>query len=246
GAFITAILYLNKTHPVVKLTTWRLHFERAIFKKSLQIGIPSGIQNTIVSVGMITLFSIVNTFGANTAAAYSVSLRIDSLASMIAMNFSAALSTFVGQNIGANKIDRIKKGLVSTLFMSSTLVIIMMAIIINFNEQLISLFTNDIDVIRIGSKYLIIVSSFHLLFSTMFIFNGVMRGAGDTLMPMFFTLIALWFIRIPVAYFLSAEIGVTGIWWATPIGWFFGMTATIIYYFTGRWKKRAIVKYNTN
>jgi len=112
GAFITAILYLNKTHSIVRLTTWNLTFNKAIFQKSLKIGIPSGIQNTIVSVGMMALFGIVNTFGATTAAAYSVALRIDSLASL---NFSAALSTFVGQNIGANKIDRVKKGLVSTL-----------------------------------------------------------------------------------------------------------------------------------
>lgn len=243
GAFITAILYLNKTHSIVRLTTWNLTFNKAIFQKSLKIGIPSGIQNTIVSVGMMALFGIVNTFGATTAAAYSVALRIDSLASLPAMNFSAALSTFVGQNIGANKIDRVKKGLVSTLLMTSTIVIIVMIAVIAFNQQLMSLFTNDAEVISIGAEYLIIISSFYLLFSTMFIFTGVMRGAGDTLMPMFFTLFALWFVRIPVALFLSKSIGVTGIWWATPTGWFFGMATSIIYYFTGRWKNKSVVKH---
>jgi putative MATE family efflux protein len=243
GAFITAIFYLNRTHTVVKLTTLRIHFNRAIFRRSLKIGLPSGIQNTIVSLGMMMLFGIVNTFGATAAAAYSVALRINALASTPAMNFAAALSTFVGQNLGANKPKRVRKGLLSTLGMASTLVAIMTGVIIIFKNELMMLFTDDPEVVAIGAEYLVIVSSFYLVFSTLFIFGGVMRGAGDTLMPMFFTLISLWAIRIPVAYLLSAEVGITGIWWATPIGWFTGMTMSVIYYLTGRWKRKVVVKH---
>jgi len=116
--------------------------------------------------------------------------------------------------------------------MTSTIVIIVMIAVIAFNQQLMSLFTNDAEVISIGAEYLIIISSFYLLFSTMFIFTGVMRGV-----------FALWFVRIPVALFLSKSIGVTGIWWATPTGWFFGMATSIIYYFTGRWKNKSVVKH---
>ncbi|MDZ7775552.1 MAG: MATE family efflux transporter [Bacteroidales bacterium] len=159
------------------------------------------------------------------------------------MNFAAALSTFVGQNLGANKPKRVRKGLLSTLGMASTLVAIMTGVIIIFKNELMMLFTDDPEVVAIGAEYLVIVSSFYLVFSTLFIFGGVMRGAGDTLMPMFFTLISLWAIRIPVAYLLSAEVGITGIWWATPIGWFTGMTMSVIYYLTGRWKRKVVVKH---
>ena len=106
---------------------------------------------------------------------------------------------------------------------------------------MMSLFTNDTEVIRIGMEYLVIVSSFYIIFAIMFTINGVMRGAGDTIVPMFITLIALWGVRIPVAYFLSLKIGETGIWWSMPLAWFIGMTLTFTYYKTNRWKKKSVV-----
>lgn len=244
GAFITAILYLNKTHKVVNLSISKLHFDKAIFNQSIRIGLPSGLQQTIVSLGLLAIVWIVNLFGTNVIAAYSIAMRIDSLAAMPAMNFAAALSTFVGQNLGANKPQRVKAGLVATLKMGAIVSISISLIAILFANDLMGIFTKDLDVIAIGAKYLIIVSSFYILFSTLFIINGVMRGAGDTLIPMFITLFALWIVRIPLAYYLSLEFGESGIWWSTPIGWFTGMVMGIAYYMSGRWKRKAVVKYD--
>ena len=109
-----------------------------------------------------------------------------------------------------------------------------------------SLFTNDSEVVRIGDQYLTIVSSFYIMFTLMFIFNGVTRGAGDTLIPMFFSILSLWIIRIPMAWFLSGKIGATGIWWAIPAGWAIGMVLSYFYYKSGRWKKKTVVKYQEN
>jgi Na+-driven multidrug efflux pump len=162
------------------------------------------------------------------------------------MSFSQALSTFVGQNIGANKTERIKAGLRSTIKMSGIVTIVTTLFIILFGNHLMNLFTNDIDVIRIGDQYLTIVSTFYIAFTLMFIYQGVMRGAGDTLVPMFFSLFSLWLIRIPLAYLLSGKIGVTGIWWAMPAGWGIGLLLSFFYYKTGRWKKKAVVKYDEN
>lgn len=103
-------------------------------------------------------------------------------------------------------------------------------------------FTDNEEVIRVGTEYLIITATFYLLFSVMFTFNGVMRGAGDTLIPMFITLIALWLIRIPLAFLLSGIIGTNGIWWSSPASWFTGMLFSILYYLTGKWKSKVIVK----
>ena len=244
GAFLTAILYLNKTHKVVNLSISKLKFDKAIFNQSIRIGLPSGLQQTIVSLGLLAIVWIVNLFGTNVIAAYSIAMRIDSLASMPAMNFAAALSTFVGQNLGANKPQRVKAGLVATLKMGAVVSISISLIAILFAKDLMGIFTQDPDVISIGAEYLIIVSSFYILFSTLFIINGVMRGAGDTLIPMFITLFALWIVRIPLAYYLSIEFGEAGIWWSTPIGWFTGMVMGIAYYMSGRWKKKAVVKYD--
>jgi Na+-driven multidrug efflux pump len=104
-------------------------------------------------------------------------------------------------------------------------------------------FTPDPGVIKIGNDYLVIVGSFYILFSSLFVINAVMRGAGDTLIPMFITLIALWLIRIPVSYLLADEIGVTGIWWAVPIGWGVGMVLTFLYYLSGKWKTKGVIKH---
>jgi len=242
GAFVTGIIYLNRTHNIMKFSLWELGFDKELFIKSLKIGLPSGLQHTFVALGMMALLGIVNTFGTDVIAAYTAAGRIDSLAMMPAMNFSQAVAAFVGQNLGANKIDRVRKGFKATFIMSNLFCLLMTAIIVIFGSQLMKMFTTDPNVIAIGEKYLIIVSSFYLLFSTMFTTNGVLRGAGDTLIPMFITLFSLWIIRIPGAYFLSDKIGETGIWWSIPLGWSMGTLFSYLYYRTGRWKTKSVVK----
>lgn len=243
GAFVSGIIYLNKTNPVVKLTTLKLGFDREIFKQSVRIGLPSGLQQTFVALGMLALMRIVNDFGTNVVAAYSVAGRIDSFASMPAMNFAAALSTFVGQNIGAQKLNRVKEGFSATWLMSSGLAIATSAVILIFPRWLMGLFTSDAEVIIIGAHYLVIVASFYILFTTMFVIGAVMRGAGDTIIPMFITLFSLWLIRIPLAWILSKKMGIDGIWWSIPIAWFSGMILSYIYYLKGNWKTKSVVKH---
>ncbi|MBI9053665.1 MAG: MATE family efflux transporter [Bacteroidales bacterium] len=241
GAFLTAIIYLNKTHKIVRFSFKDLNFDNVIFKKSIRIGLPTGIQQSFVAAGMMALISIVNGFGTNVIAAYSVATRIDGLASMVAMNFAQALATFVGQNIGAKKIDRVKAGFIATLKMASLISIIVSAVILIFSHFIVDMFTNDPEVIRIGTQYLTIVGAFYIVFTAMFTISGVMRGAGDTLIPMFISLIALWIIRIPAALILSKKLGEIGIWWAIPMGWFVGFVLSYAYYLTGNWKKKVII-----
>lgn len=241
-AFITAVIYLNSTHKIIKFSLKNLSFDRGLFTKSFRIGLPTGIQHTFVSLGMMAVLTIVNLFGTNVIAAYSVVLRINSLASLPAMNFAAALATFVGQNLGAGNTQRAKNGLKETLIMSSMISVSVSIIVIVFGKALMSLFTPDPEVIRIGKEYLFIVGSFYIIFSAMFSVNGALRGAGDTLIPMFITLISLWIVRVPVAYFLSKAIDETGIWWAFPIGWFTGALLSYLYYLTGKWRSKVVVK----
>ena len=245
-AFGLAIIWVNKTHKVLKIAIRGLHFDREIFRQSLRIGLPTGIQHTLVALGALALMWIVNSFGTDVIAGYSVASRIDALAIIPAMTFSQALSTFVGQNIGANRSDRIRAGLISTVRMAGLVTVITTLLIVLSGNYLMRLFTSDTEVIRLGDQYLTIVSLFYLLFTLMFIYNGIMRGAGDTLLPMFFTLLSLWLIRIPIAYFLSAEIGPSGIWWSIPASWLIGLALSFGYYKSGRWKRKRVVKYDDN
>ncbi len=244
GAFIAMIFHLNRKDSLVKLQVSKLKFDKEIFIKSIKIGVPTGFQQTFVALGMVALYGIVNRFGTDVIAAYSVASRLDSFASLPAMNFGAALSAFVGQNLGANRKHRVKVGFKATLFMTTIISVSVSLITVIFGRYIMMLFTNDTNVIEIGYEYLIIVSSFYVVFSTMFIVGGVMRGAGDTLIPMFITLFALWIVRIPLAYILAPKIGEIGIWWAIPIGWFFGMSLSYLYYKTGKWKTKTVVKYS--
>jgi len=242
-SFFLGIVYLHRSNHIIRFSLKTIKFDRKIFRQSLRIGLPTGFQQMFVALGAIMLFSIVNPFGTDTIAAFTVAGRIDSFALIPAMNFSFALSAFVGQNIGANKIDRVKAGLIATLKMTIVISLIFTAVSILFGRQIMNFFTHDSEVIRIGYHYLVIVSLFYIAFAVMFTFTGIFRGAGDTLIPMFITLMALWLIRIPLSYLLSRHFGAVGIWWGIPIAWVIGTIFTFIYYKTGRWKNKSVVKH---
>ena len=241
GAFITAVIYLNKKHPIIKLSLRKYVFDRDIFKSCIRIGLPTGFQQSFVAFGMMAIMSIVNGFGTNAVAAYSAAMRIDSFVKLPAITFSSALSTFVGQNLGAFEERRAKTGLKATLLFSTIYCIFASFLIILFGQHIMSLFSTDPAVIKIGQDYLVIVSSFYLLFSVMFAFTGFLRGAGATFVPMIATFTALYIIRIPAATILSGAIGVNGIWWGEPLGTFFGLLLLLIYYRSGKWKGKVVV-----
>jgi putative MATE family efflux protein len=242
GAFITAAIYLNRKHPIINLSFRKFSFDRDIFKSCMRIGLPTGFQQSFIAVGMMAIMSIVNGFGTNAVAAYSAAMRVDSFVKMPAITFSSALSTFVGQNLGAFQEQRAKTGLRATLLFSTIYCVIISLAIILFGEHVMSLFTTDPEVIKIGQDYLVIVSSFYLLFSVMFSFTGFLRGAGATLVPMISTFTALYLIRIPAATLLSRMIGVNGIWWAEPMGTFVGMLILLWYFRSGKWKGKVVIR----
>lgn len=265
STFIAGGIYLNKTHKIIRINLLKISFDRSIFRQAVRIGIPSGFQQTFVAFGMIALYSIVNHFDTKVITAYSIAGRIDGLAMLPAMTFGQALAAFVGQNIGANKIDRVKRGLLATLSLSIIVSLAVTTFVITLRVFLIGLFTDTKEVMEVGSTYLVIVSSAYIIFSIMFSLNGVMRGAGDTLIPMFITLFSLWIIRIPIASILSGrmveilqswglnvnlppllsgELAEVGVWLSVPIAWASGAICSYIYYLSGNWKKKGVVQHS--
>lgn len=236
-AYFVALFLLRK-NDLLKLQLKNISFDWLIFRKSIKIGIPSGIQHVLFSIGMMAIFSIVNKFGVKVIAAYSGAMRLDSLAVIPAMNLSNALSTFVGQNMGAGKISRIREGLNITLKLSILISLIITVLFYFFGMDFMKMFTDDAQVAFYGNEYLVISSSFYIVFSGLFCYSAVMRGAGDVVIPMFITIISLWLIRIPFAYFLSPYMSENAIWWSAPAGWVVGLIMTFFYYRTGRWHSR--------
>jgi putative MATE family efflux protein len=244
-SWLFIIIYVNKKVSLIKFSFLHTSFDWGIFKQCVRIGLPSGVQQTFVAVGMTALFGIINTFGVDVSAGYGAAMRIDSFAVLPAMNFSAALSIFVAQNVGAGRLGRVKSGLLSTLLMSGGVSVAVSIVALLLRYPLIGLFTDALneEVIHVGSQYLTIVCSFYLLFSSMFVFNGLHRGAGAALAPMIFSFIGLWGIRIPLAYYLSRpdKLGYLGVFWSIPAAWATGLVLSTIYYFSGKWKRKAVV-----
>jgi putative MATE family efflux protein len=222
---------------------WQFDWDN--FRLSLKIGLPSGIQQTLVGLGSLALLSIVSPFGVAVLAAYTAAGRVDMFVSMPAMNLAAALSSFVGQNLGAGRLDRVKNGLKSTLVYSTVICLALTMVVVFFGGEIMRLFTDlnsqhHAEIVRIGKEYLVIVTSFYIVFSTMFVINGVTRGAGATFVPMLITTLSLWIIRVPLAWLLSRYMGPSGIWWSIPIGWSAGLIGAYLYYRSGKWLKHRV------
>jgi putative MATE family efflux protein len=242
-AFLLCWIAMQRSpHEVLHFDVRHMTFDRALFVQSMRIGIPSGVQQVLVAMGFMAITRIVNGFGTDTIAGYAAASRLDSFAGMPAMNFSMALVTFVGQNLGARKPERVRKGLLATLLMSSVIAAVVTAVMVGFRGSLIHIFSGDPEVVRIGGRYLAIVGSGYLLFSAMFILGAVPRGAGDTMIPMLITLLTLWVVRIPLSIWLSSFLGSDGIWWSLPAAWLIGAVLSGAYYLSGRWRRRVLVK----
>jgi putative MATE family efflux protein len=241
-SFIGSLIYLNKTHEFLKTDFRHLQFDRELFLLSLKIGLPSGIQQALVAMGMMFMTAVVNGFGSIVMAGFSAASRIDSFVGMPSMNISMALSTFVGQNLGASKPERVKKGYRSALAIAMIITLVLVVVLLVFGKALVSIFTGDQEVIAVGARYLRVIAPFYVAFTMMFITNGVIRGAGETIIPMLSTLFAMWLVRVPSAVLFSSLWGEIGIWWAMPTGWLFGMLIAYSYYRTGRWKNKVVVK----
>ncbi len=243
-SFIGALIVLDTRNKYVRLDFRRLVWDKPIFRQMLRIGLPTGLQQTLVSLGMMVLSRIVNEYGPLTMAAYTAAARIDSIAAMPAMNLSQAVTTFTGQNMGAGKAERVKRGHLSAIVVSTVISLVIGVLVVVFGKQLMSIFTTDPQVIAIGYEYFLIVGFFYTIFGVMFINNGVMRGAGDVFIPMINTLLALWIVRVPCALLFTKVFGMgsAGIWWSIPAGWMVGFIFSTWYYLSGKWKTKTIVR----
>ena len=230
-----ALAYVNNTHPLLSIKKQDMLFDWKLFKESLKIGLPTSVQQCAIALGLIALLGIVNSFGTNTLTAYGAAGKIDTIITQAVLTLSGALAAFCGQNIGAGRLDRVKKGVQFTMYTNIALGLLTFAAVYLFGNEMMRIFTKDIDVVAIGKEYLLIIGGFFIVHGALNVYNGALRGAGDTLFPMITSLVCLWLIRIPLAYYLSSWLG---IWWAIGISITIGLIVTFVYYKMGFWKRR--------
>jgi Na+-driven multidrug efflux pump len=216
------------------------YFDFEILKNVGRIAVPSIIQQSIVSIGIVLVQALVNRYGADVMAGYAAATKIDSVAIMPMVNIGSAMSTFTAQNLGAKKPERVPKGLHGALSMVWIFGLFIAGILYLYGEQFIGFFVASgasETVLEVGTKYLRVVSVFYVIMGTMNNFNGVLRGAGDMKFFMIATLCNLTF-RVIIAYGFAAlsGIGYHAIWWSIPIGWSVALIVAYLRYTSGRWK----------
>ena len=244
-AVVISIIYLNRKGHVVAFNPKKLTLDRHITLLLFKIGLPSIVQQSLISISGMFVQTFVNSFGAAAANAYGAVLTVDMFAFMPAMSMSMAVSTLTGQNLGAGLPERVKRIFKSGVMMTSSITILISILVVTLSRLILIMFGlgDDIRVMDIGISYLRIAGSCYIFFAIMFISNGVINGAGHTLITMVFTLLSLWIIRVPLAWFLSKTgLGIAGIWIAVACSFFVTMIISLTYYFSGRWRKSTIIK----
>ncbi|MDD5919754.1 MAG: MATE family efflux transporter [Oscillospiraceae bacterium] len=235
------ILLVNRKYTYIHVNPLKFFFDRELFGKIIRLGLPAGLQQMLFSVGTLALQSLVNGYGSDFMAGFNGANKIDMFAFFPAQSFGMALTTYVGQNIGAGKMHRVKEGLRATMVMSVLCGIGAMALVLGCGTNMMHLFSREAAVVEAGMIYLRPVMYCYLLFAVMNTFLSVLRGAGDMVFPMITSLLSLWLIRLPMAYLLAYFFGKEYIFFSYGGGWVIGMTMAIVYYFGGRWKKKAVV-----
>ena len=241
-----ALAYINNTHPLLSIKKKDLVFDTRLFKEGLRIGLPTSVQQCAISLGLIALLGIVNSFGTETLTAYGAAGKIDTIIIQAVLTLSGALAAFCGQNIGARRLDRVREGVRFAMLVNVVLGLATFTAIYFFGDTMMLAFTNDPEVIAIGQEYLLIIGGFFIVHGGLNVFNGALRGAGDTLFTMVVSLTCLWLIRIPLAYWFSSIWGRVGIWWAIGASLCIGLAVTYIYYRLGFWKNKGAVREGTS
>jgi len=238
-----AIIYLNKKNHIVAINPSKFILDTKLTLMLLKIGFPSIIQQCLVSIGSAFITSYINAFGAAATNAFGAASRIDQIAFMPAISMSMAVSALTGQNLGAKKPERVKEIFKWGVIMTSVITFAISLLAVTTPRLLMSIFgLKGID-LNIGITYLYFVGPCYIFFAIMFISNGIINGAGHTMTTMFFSLLSLWIVRIPLAGILSkTSLGLEGIWISISGSFFVVMTSSLIYYFSGRWKK-AVIKH---
>ena len=224
-------------HYVLKETS--CHWE--ILSRIIIIGLPSGIQSCLYSVSNIFIQATVNGFGTDTSAAYTAFGKIDAVFWLVSGAFGVAMMTFVGQNFGANNMERIKKGVRAGIILEALTAIGMSLVLYFFGSSFIRLFNQDAEVINIGTAILRYLSPWWVSFIFVEILSASIRACGDSMIPMVITGIGICSFRV-VYLLLHESKTVFEALFCYPISWILTSLIFILYYLQGSWFKRSLKK----
>lgn len=238
---VVSLIYAYVKVPYFRLNRDELRPNRMIIGRSFQLGFPIAVQSSMISVSCMVLQGVINSFGETVMAASNIITRLESVVHQPFSSLATALTTYAGQNIGAKKPERVKKGYRQTMLVGVIFGVAMIPIAFLFGESIIGAFVKEADVIAIGVVALRITSVFYAVVGTIHITRAVLNGCGDAA----FALIngfAEVVCRVVYSTVLTGIpfIGYWGIWWTTVATWTTAAGVCIIRYASGIWKKKAV------
>lgn len=243
---VLCIIKLAKMRETFDFNLKILKLDKELSIKLIKLGLPSGITQGIFSIAMIVVQSLTNSFGEMVIACNVIVMRVDGFAMMPNFTFGNAMTTYAGQNIGANKIDRVDKGTRDGLKIAVGVSTAITILILIFGRYLMMLFTDTMELVNLSMHMMKILAVGYIAMAVTQSLSGVMRGAGDTMTPMWISLITTVILRVPVAYGIAYLTRSAAYPTGRPestfislvVSWTLGAIITIIFFKRGKWRSK--------
>ena len=233
AAALGIVIYTYRKRPELKIRRNEIYLDRATLKEITEFSTLTCVQQSVMNLGILMVQGLVNSFGTVVMAAFAAAVKIDAFAYMPVQEFGNAFSTFVAQNFGARKRQRIRRGIRQALLITCLFSLAVSLLIFLFAEPLMLIFVkpDEVEILRIGAQYLRIEGAFYALIGILFLLYGYYRSVRMPGMSVILTVLSLG-SRVALSYILASlpAVGVTGIWWSIPIGWFIADLVGIVYY----------------
>ena len=248
---VSAVLCFRRLTKLTEIFDMKLKYLKFVKKYSVNIirlGMPSGLTQAIFSMAMIVVQSLTNSFGEMFIAANVIVMRVDGFAMLPNFSFGTAMTTYAGQNVGAREDERIVQGAKQGTWIAVLTTSVITAVILIFGKPLMGVFTDTSELVDLSRRMMGIIAAGYIAMAVTQSLSGVMRGAGDTLTPMWISLFTTIVVRVPVAYGIayftrSAELP-NGrqecVFISLLCSWLIGAVITMIFYVRGKWKEKAL------
>ena len=249
--FISAICCyakLAKMTDTFDLSLKTIKLDKPMAKHVIKIGVPSGITQAIMAMAGMVVLNLTNAMGEMVIACNVIIMRVDGFAMMPNFTFGQAISVYTGQNVGAGKLDRVHDGVKHGLKLALSFSVTITIILVIFGKVLFGFFTDTPELIELAIKMMRVLAVGYICVSVTQILGGIMRGCGDTVTPMWISMIQTIVIRVPLAYVLAALTKTAEYPHGAPIAlfgsmlisWVIGMIMSIIAFRSGRWKRKLL------
>lgn len=237
-AFAAAAYYMKKKYPMFRFSRSDYKWRKGCVVRTVKIGLPISLQMVVISMGLTFIQRAANGFGQTMTAAYSVGQRIEMFINQPAIAMQTTLATYTGQNLGAGKHDRLRKGLWQGVLMSLLFTLVFTVILLLFNQQIVEAFALSPEAAGYGVRYLRAVALCNILLSLYVPLFGFYQGLDHSAVPMIVAMCVLS-LRVIVVYLLkdTAFMGCSILWWNGLAGFSMGLLVCWGYYFSGKWKR---------